>query len=599
VRDAADASPTLAGRRWTRRRVLLAWGAAGVGATLLSACGPAAAPPATTSAPAAPTTAPAAPTTAPAAATSAPAAQAAPTAAAAPTTAAQAGGQTPRDGGSFKFNIWTDDPPSMDPYLNVSFRVQEFSAFFYSRLLMSKKGPGIPCQAYIMEGDLAESWKPSDDGKTWTFTLRPNATWHNLPPMNGRPVTAQDVAWSFNRLMQVSPQKSTFSQVANVSAPDARTVQFTLKDAYAPFEAQIGSPIFWILPREVVEQDGDVTRRVVGSGPFVFDRFDSGISFSGRKNPGYYRTGEPHIDEFVGLIVPDTATQMAGLRAHELDFLQVPDQELPGLKQSNPEIQYLDWEFNLIPFVYWKIDKPPFNDPRVRQAVSMSINRDNFIKVIYNGRGSWNNFIPWALSEWWLDPQGADQGPTAKYFKYDPAGARELLAAAGHPDGLQVTMLSTPGYGDVFVQGVELVQQDLKSGGIDATIKMQEYASYIATTFAGKFEGGDQLVFGLETPFTEPHDFLFNMYHPSGTRNHAGVNDEKLTAMIDQQMRTLDRAERKKQIYDIQRYLAEQMYYPPGVAPYRTAGFTPQVHDLFPRSDYGFGAEVVPKLWLG
>jgi ABC-type transport system substrate-binding protein len=581
----------------TRRRLLIAWGVAGVGATLLSACGPAVAPPAATTAPAAPTSAPApAPTGAPAV-QSAPAATAAP--AAAPTSgASQAAAQTPKDGGSFKFNIWTDDPPSLDPYLNVSFRVQEFSAFFYSRLLMSKKGPGIASQAYIMEGDLAESWKPSEDGKTWTFTLRPNATWHNLPPMNGRPVTAQDVAWSFDRFMQVSPQKSTFSQVANVSAPDARTVQFTLKDAYAPFEAQIGSPIFWILPREVVEQDGDVTRRVVGSGPFLFQKFDSGVSFTGKKNPSYHRQGEPHIDDFVGLIIPDTATQMAGLRAHELDFLQVPDQELPGLKQSNPEIQYLEWEFNLIPFVYWKIDKPPFNDPRVRQAVSMSINRDNIIKVIYNGRGNWNNFIPWALSEWWLDPRGADQGPTAKYFKYDPAGARQLLAAAGYPDGLQVTLLSTPGYGDVFVQGVELVQQDLKSGGIDATIKMQEYANYIATTFAGKFDGGNQLVFGLETPFTEPHDFLFNMYHPSGTRNHAGINDEKLTAMIEQQMRTLDRAERKKQMYDIQRYLAEQMYYPPGVAPYRTAGFTPQVHDLFPRSDYGFGAEIVPKLWL-
>ena len=594
-----DASPTLPGRRWTRRKVLVAWGLTSVGATLLSACGPAVAPPAATTAPAAPTSPPVAPTVAPAV-QSAPTAASAPAgAAAAPTTAAQPAGQAPRDGGSFKFDIWTDDPPSLDPYLNVSFRVQEFSAFFYSRLLMSKKGPGIPSQAYILEGDLAESWKPSEDGKTWTFSLRPNATWHSLPPMNGRPVTAQDVAWSFDRLMQVSPQKSTFSQVANVSAPDARTVQFTLKDTYAPFEAQIGSPIFWILPREVVEQDGDATRRVVGSGPFVFDKFDSGISFSGKKNPSYYRTGEPHIDEFVGLIVPDTATQMAGLRAHELDFLQVPDQELPGLKQSNPEIQYLDWEFNLIPFMYWKIDKPPFNDARVRQAVSMSINRDNFIKVIYNGRGSWNNFIPWALSEWWLDPKGADQGPTAKYFKYDPAGARQLLAAAGHPDGLQVTMLSTPGYGDVFVQGVELVQQDLKSGGIDATIKMQEYANYIATTFAGKFDGGDQLVFGLETPFTEPHDFLFNMYHPSGARNHAGINDDKLTAMIEQQMRTLDRAERKKQIFEIQRYLAEQMYYPPGVAPYRTAGFTPRVHDLSPRSDYGFGAEVVPKLWLG
>jgi ABC-type transport system substrate-binding protein len=213
--------------------------------------------------------------------------------------------------------------------------------------------------------------------------------------------------------------------------------------------------------------------------------------------------------------------------------------------------------------------------------------------------GGYDNFIPWALSEWWLDPQSPEQGPTGKYFKYDPAGARQLLAAAGYPNGLQVTMLSTPGYGDEFVQSVELVQQDLKSGGIDATIQMQEYAQYIATTFGGKFEGGNTIVFGLATPFTEPHDYLFNMYHPGGTRNHAGVNDPKLTAMIEQQMRTLDRSQRKQQIYDIQRYLAEQFYYVPGVINSRTAGFTPQVHDMFPRSDYGFGAEIVPKLWLG
>ena len=198
--------------------------------------------------------------------------------------------------------------------------------------------------------------------------------------------------------------------------------------------------------------------------------------------------------------------------------------------------------------------------------------------------------FPWALSEWWLDPRGPDQGDTAKYFKYDPAAAKQLLAAAGYPDGLKVDMISTPGYGQVWVQYVELMQQGLKAAGIDANIQMQEYTAYIASTFKGQFEGGNVLVLGLETPFTEPHDFLFNMYHPNGTRNHASVNDPKLTAMIEQQRKTLDRAERKKQIFDIQRYLAEQMYYPPQPAGMRSAGVQPYVKDLFPRSDYGFGA---------
>jgi peptide/nickel transport system substrate-binding protein len=581
----------VASTRWSRRRFLITWGVAGVGATLLSACGPQVAPPAATTAPAQP----AAPTAAAPPPTTAPAAKPA----AAPTPAATAAAQAaPKNGGTFRFSIWTEDPPSLDPYLNVSFRCQEFAAFFYSRLLMSKKAPGIPAQAYIMEGDLAESWNVSEDGKTYTFKLRPDAKWHNIAPMNGRPVTAQDVTWSFERFMKVSPQKSAFDQVADVSAPDATTVQFRLKDVYVPFEAAIGAPLLWIMPREVIEADGDATRRVVGSGPFIFDKMDAGISFTGKKNPNYYRKGEPHIDDFVGLIIPDDATAMAGLRSHDIDFYQIANQNQDALRKSNPEIQYLEWEFLLIPFAYWKIDKPPFNDPRVRQAVSMGLNRDNIINTIYTGRGNWNNFIPWALSEWWLDPRGPDQGPTAKYFKYDPAEAKALLAAAGYPDGLKVDMISTPGYGQVWVQGVELVQQDLKAAGIDATIKMQEYTAYIATTFQGKFEGENTMVYGLETPFTEPHDFLFNMYHPNGTRNHAGINDPKLTAMIDKQMRTLDRADRKKQIFDIQRYLAEQMYYPPGTANVRVAALQPNVKDLYPRSDYGFGAELVPKLWL-
>ena len=189
-------------------------------------------------------------------------------------------------------------------------------------------------------------------------------------------------------------------------------------------------------------------------------------------------------------------------------------------------------------------------------------------------------------------------GPNAKYYKYDPAEVKKLLAAAGYPDGLKVELISTPGYGQVWVQTVEVALQDLKMAGIEATLKMQEYAAYLASTFKGQFEGGPTMVFGLETPFTEPHDFLFNMYHPNGTRNHAGVDDAKLTAMIEQQMRTLDRAERKKQIFEIQRYLAEQQYYPPHAASMRTAALQPNVRDFYPRSDYGLGAEIVPKVWL-
>src|SRR5207237_6670850 len=93
-----------------------------------------------------------------------------------------------KKGGTVTSFYWTENPPTLDPYLNVSFRSQTFAGMFYSRLLRSKKGAGIASHAYIMEGDLAESWKPSEDGITWTFTLRPNAKWHIKPPLNRRPV---------------------------------------------------------------------------------------------------------------------------------------------------------------------------------------------------------------------------------------------------------------------------------------------------------------------------------------------------------------------------------------------------------------------------
>ena len=557
-------------RRLTRRQALKAVGLTGLGMALLNACGPQApTQPAESKPGAQPGAAPAKPAAA-----------------------------APKDGGSFRLYLHTENAPTLDPYLNVTFRVQEFAAFFYSRLLMSKKGPGVPGLAYIMEGDLAESWKIGEDGTTYTFNLRPDVKWHNKPPLNGRPLTAQDVAWSFERFMKVSPQKTVFDQVAEVTAPNERTVQFKLKDVYAPFETAIGSPTFWVLPRELIEQDGDASKRAVGSGPFVFDKYESGVGFTGKKNPAYHRKGEPHVDEVVAIIIPDVATRMAGLRAKELDGAEVEQQDLDSLKQTNPDIQVVEVEWNYIPFIYWKVDQPPFNDVRVRQAVSMAINRDEFLKVTFNGRGGWNNFIPWALSEWWLDPRGPDMGPNAKYYKYDPAEARKLLAAAGYPDGLKVEMLTTNGYGQVFDQRVEVMQQSLKTAGIETDIKIQEYSAYISTTYLGKYEGGMRLVFGLLTPFSDPHEFLFNQYHPKGPRNNAGVNDPKLTDMIEKQVRTLDKAERKKQIFDIQRYLAEQMYYPPVAAGYRAMAYQSYVRDAYPRSDFGLGAEVIPKLWL-
>ncbi len=530
----------------------------------------------------------------PAAPTAPPAATTAPGAIQPPPTAAAA---QPKRGGSLIISAWTGDPPTLDPYLNTSFRSQEFAGFFYSRLLKFKTGPGIAANAFSATGDLAESWE-TKDGLTWTFKLRQNAKWHNKPPLNGRAVTGDDVVYSFNRFMKVSPQKSNLSMVKEVKATDANTVVFTLDDVFVPFETLIALPMFWIMPKEVIEAEGDAQKTVIGTGPFIFDKFEKGSAIVGKRNPDYFLTGQPYVDEVQLLIIPEADTTVAGLRAGTIDWSGVSQTNRTLLLLSNPNMVMTDYTYNLLSFAYWNVNVPPFNDVRVRRAVSLALDRDETIRVLYEGRGNYDNFLPPGLDSYYLDPLSAEQGPTAKYFKRDIAEAKKLLTEAGFPNGMKVPMVSTvDAYGQVFNDGLQLTIKYLKDAGIDADLKLQPYASYIQTTYLGKFEPGS-MVWGLETPVQDPHLYFFNMYHTKGARNHGSVNDPTLNEMIEKQQRTLDKAERKKIVFDIQRYLADKMYYVPGTVTRQTIASEPWVKNYYPQSDYGYGGEWVVNVWL-
>lgn len=505
----------------------------------------------------------------------------------------------PKKGGSLTVRYWTDTPPDTDPYLNTSFRVQEFAAFFYSRLLKFDTGPSVKPNSFVITGDLADKWDHSADGLTWTFHIRDNARWQKAAPMNGRKVTADDVVYSYNRFIKDGVQKAILTNIVqDVKATDPSTVVFTLKNVIATFENTIASPIFWIIPKEVVEADSDLRKNHVGSGPFVFDKLEKGVQMVVKKNPDYYFPDQPLVDEVVLLIIPEDATAVAGMRSKQIDINGVSQVDRDSLAKSNPEIQFIDYVQNLLSFMYWRLEAKPFSDVRVRQAVSLALDRDEAIQVLFQGRGMYNSHLPAGLPTWLLDPRGPDFGPNAKYFKRDVAAAKKLLADAGYPDGLKVPMISTlNAYGNVFNQGVELVQKQLKDAGIVVDFKPQDYSAYIQTTYLGKFDPGT-MVWGLETPVSEPHDYLFNMYHPKGARNHGGVNDPKLTEMIDKELVTLDKAERKKIIDDIQRYLAEQEYYVMGPVGNVTIATQPWVKGFYYETDYGRAAEYLTKVWL-
>jgi peptide/nickel transport system substrate-binding protein len=598
------------------RRAFLATAGASAAAAILAACGGGSTAtdtpkPAATTAPSAPTTAPAAASSPASAATAATGTTAAPAATSpaasvaatsavngANPTASGAAAVQPKPGGTLVISWWTGDPPDLDPYLNVTFRAQEFAGFFYSRLLKYDSGPGVGPNSFVPVPDLAEKYDISKDGLTYTFTIRANAKWQNKDPMKGRAVTADDVVWSFNRFRQVSPNKNYFDIVKDVKATDPRTVVFTLNSVFAPFENAVAAPVLFIMPKEVIEADGDGRKRVIGSGPWIFDHFEKGVQVVAKKNPDYYFTGTPYVDEVDLLIIPDSATSVAGLRSKSIDIYAPSQSDRKALVASNPEIQMIDYPQNLLYFMYWRVDAPPFNDVRVRQAVSLTLDRDELITVLSEGKGYINNAVPAGLESWWLDPRSADMGPSAKYFKRDVDAAKKLLADAGFGSGLKVPFISSlNAYGNTFNSSIDTVIKQMKDAGIQLDFRPQDYAAYIGSTFLGKFDPGT-MVWGLETPFQEPHEYLYNMYHPKGVRNHAGINDAKLTDMVEKQSVTIDKAQRKNIIFDIQRYTGEQQFYVIGPVGPVTVASQPWVKNLNIESDYARGAEFVPKVYL-
>ena len=194
--------------------------------------------------------------------------------------------------------------------------------------------------------------------------------------------------------------------------------------------------------------------------------------------------------------------------------------------------------------------------------------------------------------EWSLPVEQLGEG--AKYYRYDPQEARRLLAEAGYPKGFKTTLTVTSGLTRDLVDDAQLVQGYLKAVGIDAELKLQEYGAYVATTVQGKFEG---LARGPMGVVWEPDGRLYRAYASDSSLNTGHVNDPTLTAMLKEQRRTKDLEARRKIIYDIQRYAAEQQYYVYTNVTVITGSWAPYVKNYGPNHTFDYGSRAA-ALWL-
>ncbi|MGE0542258.1 MAG: ABC transporter substrate-binding protein [Dehalococcoidia bacterium] len=522
-----------------------------------------------------------------------------------PTTTAVQSEGTPKVGGTYTWSDVGDTP--IDPTNNPTYRAQTISGYTYGRLLKFKTGP-TPDTAYNYEvmPDLAASHEFSNDGLQLTFKLQPTAKFINKPPVNGHAVEAADVKASFERF-QTAPKntnKNAFGSPTNrivdtIETPDAKTVVVKLARPYAPILNLFGnSQYLWIMPRET-DAGFDPSKEAIGSGPWMIQSIEPDKAITLKRNPDYFVQGTPYIDTVIRAVIPETAQRIAQLQAGRLDQYDVPAQSKVEVAQSNPKFQIIPY----IPTTYSFIspqqrEGSPFRDVRLRRALSYAVDRKSLFDLVYIEGMHVTSAVPASMGKWWLNPVGQDAGPGGEYFKYDPKAARDLLKAAGMENMPLRYIFTNNAYGDTFNQSAEAVAGMLKESGFNTSILTQDYLrEYIDAkgAFFGNYEG---VFYGLQTPFTDPHDYLFNMNHPSSARNHAGIDDPRLTQMIDDEERTIDEAARVKKVQDIQRYWMEQMYYVPMVVGYAYSFVQPWVKRWYYSSTYGFAAESLINSWV-
>ena len=472
--------------------------------------------------------------------------------------------QTPKRGGVFR--IAEREAPSLDPHLSISFLTHSYVSLVYSQLVRFPNGPEQKHPAdFSIVPDLAEKWEYKNP-TTLVFTLRKGVRFHNKPPVNGREVTAEDVKYSLERFAAKSGFRSRFDQVQAIDVLDRHTVRITLKESFAPFLNHLASPTFAaILPREAEEKFKDFNHpdAVIGTGPFVLKSYDKGVRVTFERNPDYFMKGLPYLDGVVIEITPDAAARLSLLRAGRVELPHIwgwlSPEEGKSLQKTNPEMVITPTVVTAQGVIYMRTDQPPFNDVRVRRALSLAIDRKGWNDALLFGEGCIDSGpVPCAMKEWKLEAAKMDPAKARYLTGYDPQEAKKLLAEAGHARGFTTPMFHWPGYIPPWRSYYELAADNLGKVGITVELKPEEYGKYIATTYLGKYE---KMAMGPITPFTEVDDFLYGAHFPEQPNNRSHVADAALNKLLVAQRREMDPAKRREIVHEIQRYVADKAYY--------------------------------------
>jgi ABC-type transport system substrate-binding protein len=238
-----------------------------------------------------------------------------------------------------------------------------------------------------------------------------------------------------------------------------------------------------------------------------------------------------------------------------------------------------------------RCDMPPFNDIRVRKALSLALDRKAIAEATVPLGWVKNPPVPAALAAWALPVEKLGEG--AKYYEHDPKEARRLLKEAGHGNGFATTLTYHNYQSQELIDWVQMSVKFWKDVGVEVTVVEKPYAAYFASAYVGKYEG---MMMGPQFPALDPYNFMAQ-YLPEEPKNQSHVTDPVLTDLIQNSTRALDDKKRRQIVHDFQRHAAKQVYYLRLHSPLYQAALDPALADFGPNLGYDYGGRLMAAWW--
>ena len=435
-----------------------------------------------------------------------------------------------------------EDAVGLDPHLSFAFASSNFYEHVYSGLTRFNAKMEI-------EGDLATSWEVPDN-TTYVFRLRKGVRFHN-----GREMTAEDVRYSIERVRDPrngSPVRSIYADVEKVDVVDPSTVRLKLSRPNASLLSMMTGRASYVVPREEVEKHGTLQKVAVGTGPFKLVEHVPGDYARFVRHEQYFEPGLPRLDGFTIKVIKDEPSRLAALRRGTVDLTWIKATEIEELARREKTLMSADTPEARHLYVWLNTKAAPFDNVKLRQAVAASLDRREIIEAVLLGRGKLTTAIPPATVPYVLAPEETAGLP---FYKQDYAQVKRLLAEAGHPNGFEFTLKTSPHSPD-YVPAAQVMQRQLAKAGITLKIEQLEWG-----TLLKQFRGGApfQALAFARIWYPDPEGYVFDTLWSKGSINVGKYESAESDRLLIEQRATVDPARRVALWKELQRLWARDV----------------------------------------